>query len=238
MKPLVPYRIYPCGDHAITIELGNKVDESINQQIISLFKNISGQPINGVKDIIPAYNSLTIVFDVVKIKKTNKVDSAYGYMQQYLDLAFKNSTDDKQEKPRDVRIPVCYDVSLARDISSLATTHQISVEEVIRLHSSKKYRVYMIGFLPGFAYMGTVDEKLITPRLANPRVFVPAGSVGIAGEQTGIYPFDSPGGWQLIGQTPVKMFSVEKEIPCLLQPGDEVQFYPISISEFENYPKP
>ena len=238
MKPLVPYRIFPCGDHAITLELGNKVDESINQQIISLFNSISLKPLHGIKDIIPAYNSLTIIYDVTIIKKNNKVNIAYGYMEKYLDSAFMKSTDGEQEKPRELRFPVCYDLSLAPDISSLAAAHQITVEEVIRLHCSKKYRVYMIGFLPGFAYMGTVVEKLITPRKINPRVYVPAGSVGIAGEQTGIYPFDSPGGWQLIGQTPAKMFSVEKEIPCLLQPGDEVQFYPISISEFENYPKP
>lgn len=237
MNPLVPYRIFPCGDHAITIELGNKVTESINRQIISLFKSISLQPIQGIKDIIPAYNSLTIIYDVVIIKKNDQVNTAYGYMEKYLDSAFVKSTTANQETPKQIVIPVCYDFSLAPDINSLATLHQISVEEVIRLHSSIKYRVYMIGFLPGFAYLGTVDEKLITSRKATPRVFVPAGTVGIAGEQTGIYPFDSPGGWQLIGQTPLSMFSVEKEVPCLLQPGDEVQFYPISISEFENFKK-
>ena len=103
----------------------------------------------------------------------------------------------------------------------------------MKLHTGKTYRVFMIGFLPGFAYMGSVDERIITPRKANPRTMVPAGSVGIAGEQTGIYPFNSPGGWQLIGQTPSQMFSVDQEEPCLLQPGDAVQFYPIRLIEFE-----
>jgi inhibitor of KinA len=128
-------------------------------------------------------------------------------------------------------------LSLAPDIISLAETHELSVEEVISLHTAKIYRVYMIGFLPGFAYMGSVDEKLTTPRRMQPRTIVPAGSVGIAGEQTGIYPFDSPGGWQLIGQTPLQMFDATGATPCYLHPGDEVQFHAISIEEFKKAKK-
>jgi inhibitor of KinA len=140
-------------------------------------------------------------------------------------------------KSKSVQVPVCYAVSMAPDIESVAALHSLDVDEVIQLHTAKTYRVYMIGFLPGFAYMGSVDEKIVTPRRSQPRTQVPAGSVGIAGEQTGIYPFDSPGGWQLIGQTPLEMFNMANEMPCYLQPGDEVQFYPITMAEFEKIKK-
>jgi inhibitor of KinA len=134
-----------------------------------------------------------------------------------------------------IRIPVCYAEAYAPDLASLAALHGISSEEVIAIHSAARYRVYMIGFLPGFPYMATVDKKIQTPRLAKPRTRVSAGAVGIAGAQTGIYPSDSPGGWQLIGQTPLKLFDVAKDNPVLLQPGDEVQFYPISIEAFKTF---
>jgi inhibitor of KinA len=134
-----------------------------------------------------------------------------------------------------VRIPVCYAQQFAPDIASLAALHGISIEEVIAIHSGTNYRVYMIGFLPGFPYMAMVNKKIQTPRLPKPRARVPAGAVGIAGAQTGIYPTDSPGGWQLIGQTPLKIFDLAKDNPVLLQPGDEVQFYPVSIEEFQTF---
>jgi inhibitor of KinA len=118
------------------------------------------------------------------------------------------------------------------DIDLIAQSHGLTSSEVIALHTARIYRVYLIGFLPGFAYMGTADKRIATPRKTSPRISVPAGSVGIAGEQTGIYPFDSPGGWQLIGRTPLQLFDTNSTTPCLLQPGDEVQFYPIDISEF------
>ena len=233
MSATIPYHIYPCGDHAITIELGDKVDAAINKKVISIFRYLTEQPITGVIDIIPAYHTLTLVYDLVLLKKQNKSSSVYEMMYEQLQKAMDTVTVDYVSQSRLVKIPVCYDISLAPDIITLAESHQLSIDEVIRLHTAKTYRVYMIGFLPGFSYMGKVDEKIITPRKSKPRTLVPAGSVGIAGEQTGIYPFDSPGGWQLIGQTPVIMFDTKKETPCYVQPGDEVQFYSITLYEFE-----
>ncbi len=232
----MPYHIYPCGDHAVTIELGNKIDASINQKIIALFQYFSEQKITGVKDIIPAYHTLTLVYDLSSLKKKNPANNVYELMSDHLQKAF-NTVTVNNTITRSISIPVCYDISLAADIASLAEMHKLSIEEVITLHTNKSYRVFMIGFLPGFAYMGSVDEKINTPRRSQPRTLVPAGSVGIAGEQTGIYPFDSPGGWQLIGQTPVPMFDANKEEPCYLQPGDEVNFYAITIAEFEKLKK-
>lgn len=229
---LTPYHIYPCGDHAVTIELGDLISVDINQKVISLFHYLSENKIEGVKDLIPAYNTITVVYDTCSLKKRSPGLSVYETMSAQLQNAAALANEEVATQTKLVKIPVCYDPLLAPDIVSLAETHQLSVEEVIKLHTAKIYRVYMIGFLPGFAYMGSVDEKIITPRRQQPRTIVPAGSVGIAGEQTGIYPFDSPGGWQLIGQTPVKMFEANNTSPCYLEAGDAVQFHAISIDEF------
>ena len=229
------YQIYPCGDHAVTIALGDAIDTAINQKIISLFHLLEEQKIEGVKDIIPAYHTLTLVYDLALLKKKNPAASVYELMKAHLEKAVTVITEAPVMKPRLIEIPVCYDPLLAPDIVSLAALHQISVDEVIQLHTGKTYRVYMIGFLPGFAYMGSVDNTINTARKQQPRTKVPAGSVGIAGEQTGIYPFDSPGGWQLIGQTPLTMFDAKREEHCLLQAGDEVSFYAITIAEFTKH---
>ncbi len=227
-----PYTIYPCGDHAITIELDNRVDVEISRQVISLYQKIRSLKLPGVLDIIPAYSSVTIVYDLRLLTKQFTGASVYETMHAVLQNAANDVLSAVVAQTRLIRIPVCYDTSLAPDIVSLAALHQLTVEEVIQLHTAVTYRVYMIGFLPGFAYMGSVEERIITPRKESPRTNVPAGSVGIAGEQTGIYPFASPGGWQLIGQTPLPMFAVNQSQPCYLQPGDAVQFFSISVEEF------
>ena len=227
------YHIYPCGDQAVTIEWGDKIDSDINEQVMALFAYLKGLLLPGVKDIIPAYHSLTIVYDMLKLKKNVPYNTVYEMICAQLKNAVSFYKEPLLTNARLVSIPVCYDLSFAPDLKTLAAKHSISIEEVIKLHTGKTYRVYMIGFLPGFAYLGTVDEKIITPRKSQPRTLVPAGSVGIAGEQTGIYPFDSPGGWQLIGRTPISLFSTTNDNPCYLQPGDNIGFYAISVSEFE-----
>jgi len=232
MKMTGTYRIYPLGETAVTIELGNRIDEHTNQQVLSLFHHIKNKKIPGVTDIIPAYSSLTIVYDVIGIRQQCH-PSAYSFIKQELEAALQNCNWHSSTKTRLIEVPVCYDVSLGIDLQEMSEQKQISINEIIQLHYSKTYRVFMIGFLPGFAYMGTVDKKITTPRKQHPRVKVLAGSVGIAGEQTGIYPFDSPGGWNIIGQTPVQMFNAKREEPVLLQAGDEVKFIPITLYKFD-----
>ena len=228
------YHMYPCGDHALTIEWGNAIDVTVNKTVMALFALLKDANIIGIKDIIPAYNTVTVVYDMPFLKKQTNTTTVYEWMSSQVGKCIDDSVIDIEKAVRLVRIPVCYDLSLAPDLSFLASEHSINTDEVIKLHTGKNYRVFMIGFMPGFAYMGSVDQKIITARRSNPRTLVPAGSVGIAGEQTGIYPFDSPGGWQLIGQTPIKMFDAQNEQPCYLQPGDEVQFYSITTEEFQN----
>jgi len=235
MSTPTPHRIYPCGDHAVTIELGERIDAATNRKVISLFTYLQSLAIVGVRDIIPSYHSVTVVYDLELLAKRYPLPVFETMCNQLIQAA--DACTVAPAKSRLVQVPVCYAVSMAPDIESVAALHSLGVDEVIQLHTAKTYRVYMIGFLPGFAYMGSVDEKIITPRRSQPRIQVPKGSVGIAGEQTGIYPFDSPGGWQLIGQTPLGMFNIANEMPCYLQPGDEVQFYPITMAEFEKIKK-
>ena len=223
-------QIYPLGDSALTISFADVIDETINQQVLVLFHSLIQEKIIGATDIIPAYSSLTVIYDLIEIKKHHH--NAFDFVHQQIKNVVQKQQQHIVSKYRFIKIPVCYDAIFALDIIELAEQKNIAVDEFIRLHTQKKYRVYMIGFLPGFAYMGKVDEQIATPRKSTPRTNIVAGSVGIAGEQTGIYPFDSPGGWNIIGRTPIKMFDIKKEQPTFLQAGDEVEFVPISVEEF------
>ena len=186
----------------------------------------------GFIETVPAYASLAVFYDVAIVKKNNAAAAtAFDFVKSFTQQLIRELQDaDETTKEIIINIPVYYN---GEDLAAIAMQHQLSVQEVIRIHTAKTYRVFMIGFLPGFAYMGKVDERIATPRLAIPRTHVKPGSVGIAGFQTGIYPLASPGGWQLIGQTPLKIFDTKKESPCLLQAGDTIQFISISKTEFE-----
>jgi len=225
------YNIYPCGDHAITIELGKTIDRSANEKVMALFHQLTALDIHGVKDIIPAYTTLTVVYDIQKIKQQTEL-TAYRFMYAKT-VAALNTLTTQTIAQQCIKIPVCYDVSFGIDLPLIAQQKQISINEIIQIHTFIQYQVYMLGFLPGFAYMGIVDKRIAAPRLPQPRTTVAAGSVGIAGNQTGIYPLASPGGWKIIGRTPLTMFDANKENPCLLQPGNTVQFVSITKDEFE-----
>jgi inhibitor of KinA len=231
----VPYQIYAIGDQGITLDFGGEMSESVNIKIFQLYKLLKDWQPNAVLDIIPAYHSISLIYDLIKIKKIAGTQSAFQFLETKLKfLAAEIAEVDRVYVNRKIVIPVCYDLSLALDLSELANKHQLTQETFIEIHVKQLYRVYMIGFMPGFAYMGSVDQRIASPRKANPRTHVPAGSVGIAGSQTGIYPFDSPGGWQIIGQTPLLLFDANKDRPTFLEPGDEVRFHQISLNEFHH----
>ena len=263
--------ILPLGDAALIISWGNIIDESINKKVLDLFHKLKSLSLNGVVDIVPAYCSLTIHYDVFVLQQTKEknksvfentrdeikkiIEEDDEWMHSKLSLAGGNISQDRpavggvspatnKEEDNDgaslptgrkIKVPVCYSEKYALDMNEIVQQKKISAEEIIYLHTSKKYRVYMIGFLPGFAYMGEIDEKIAVPRKSQPRLVVEAGCVGIAGKQTGVYPLDSPGGWQIIGKTPLKLFNKEKVDPVLFKPGDEVEFYSISEDEYSNY---
>lgn len=185
----------------------------------------------GFIETVPAYNSLAVFYDVATVKKYHApVHTAFEFVKNFTEEKIKVTKVGKQNNEQLISIPVHYN---GEDLAAIANEKQLPVDEVIRIHTSMSYRVFMIGFLPGFAYMGKLDERIAVPRLSSPRTNVQAGSVGIAGFQTGIYPLQSPGGWQMIGQTPVKIFDTTKNDPCLLKAGDAVQFISITKNEFE-----
>jgi inhibitor of KinA len=230
-----PYKIFFIGDSVVTIDFGNIIDERINKKALALFNYLSRNPLQGMIEALPAYSSVSIYYDIALLrKKISSQKKVYEWIRVELEKLMRIDLTGMQIAGNFVRIPVCYENEFAPDLYWLAGQKNISPEEVVRLHTSKRYRVYMLGFLPGFAYMGEVEEKIAIPRKPQPQQ-ITAGSVGIAGKQTGIYPLNSPGGWQIIGRTPLKLFDKDKNGPCLLSAGDQVEFYLITKDEFENY---
>lgn len=235
MKNVFPaYRIFPIGDGSLTVDFGNVIDEELNKWVIRLFNELKKDPLPGMIESVPAYSSLTIYYDLFQLRKLASGDkTVYEWLAARLEEKLKQPQTFNDENPQLVKVPVCYDMAFAPDLQHVAAVNKIATEEVIRLHYSKTYRVYMLGFLPGFTYMGEVDDRIAVPRKSGPQP-VAAGSIGIAGKQTGIYPLASPGGWHIIGRTNLKLFNPGLENPTLLREGDLVQFIPISKDEFEN----
>lgn len=232
----VPYTIYPLGDTALTLDYGNVIDPAINKQVLCLFQKLKTLGLPFILDVIPAYASLTVYYDVVEVRQHLEDNAtAYKAMQVLVENTLASVMANEEALPRSIKVPVCYSSKFAPDLSGLAGAKGLTAEQVIELHTSKTYRVYMIGFMPGFPYMGEVNEEIAMPRKLQPRLQVEAGAVGIAGRQTGIYPQASPGGWQIIGRTPIALFDPHRQVPTLLKPGDEVQFYSITEDEFEHY---
>jgi inhibitor of KinA len=229
------YKIFSLGDSAATIEIGNLIDEALNLKVIAMQQWLSAHTFEGMKDVIVAYCSLTVLYNPLVVKKKYGVSStAFEFVKTKLEEVWNESVENENYNNNIIRIPVCYEGDFAADINFFSAEKKLSKEEIIKIHISKTYRVYMIGFLPGFSYMGKVDDRLIIPRKSKP-VAVAAGSVGIAGSQTGIYPLNSPGGWQIIGRTPVKLFDPFADVPVKINIGDQVQFYSITKNEFENF---
>jgi inhibitor of KinA len=224
--------IVPLGDAALVVQFANSIDDAVHAQVMQLFHQLQAAPAF-IKDVVPAYGSLTIHYDVVALH--DERTSAFENLQRFLQTLLQKSTCATPLEQRAVRIPVCFASPFAPDLEELAGQKNLSVADLVQIFITPAYTVYMIGFLPGFAYMGKVDSRIAAPRKSSPRQNVAAGSVGIAGEQTGIYPLDSPGGWNIIGRTPVPLFNKAEKDPVLLRPGDSVTFYPITENEFADY---
>ncbi|HOZ67824.1 MAG TPA: 5-oxoprolinase subunit PxpB [Chitinophagaceae bacterium] len=233
--PTLSYQLFPLGDSALTLDWGNRIDEAINLEVMARYQQFRHQQFPGFIEAVPAYSSLTVYYDPVFIRKLLPAEgTAFNYVRERITEIMAVELTYKETNSRMVRIPVCYDASLSPDLEHILEENKITVEELISLHTGRIYRVYMMGFLPGFAYMGEVDEQLAMARKLRPKS-TKAGSVGIAGRQTGIYPFTSPGGWQIIGMTPIELFNRNRKEPTLLQAGDRVQFYSIDKYEFAHY---
>lgn len=222
------YRIVQAGDSALLLEFEERIDPAVNARAIACASAIEGAGLAGVRDVVPTYRSVAIYFDPLHTDGDALVERITREAGRDDAPASVNTSP--------IPIPVCYGGDLGPDLPAVAEIAKMPVDDVVRLHVRPVYRVFMVGFVPGFAYLGIVDERLAMPRHTTPRVRVPAGSVAIAGVQTGIYPAETPGGWQLIGRTPVKPFDPSREMPFLLKAGDAVQFYPIDRQQFDKWP--
>ncbi|MBS7636317.1 5-oxoprolinase subunit PxpB [Candidatus Bathyarchaeota archaeon] len=218
-------RYLPFGDSALIVEFGDVIDLAVNNKVIALNDALSNVGIKGIEELVPTYRSLLIRYNPDKIT----------YKQLVLRVKEIEKTLEKRTikiEGRKLVVPVAYGGVYGPDLGYVAQYHGLTEEQVIKIHSGKDYRVYMIGFVAGFPYLGDVPEEIATPRLENPRLKVPAGSVGIAERQTGIYPCEAPGGWRIIGRTPIKLFDPQRQPPALLKPGDIVKFEPISEEDY------
>jgi len=208
-------RIFPLGDSALTIEFGNEISIVLNNQAVALANYFSEHSFDGLIEVVPAYASVTVFYDPQV--------TSFTTLGKLVEESVPSIASTK-ESPTLVEIPMKIGNDLSPDLTRVAEHSGLSETGVLDIFLSQSYRVYMLGFLPGFAYMGEVDERIAAPRLETPRTKVPTGSIGIAGKQTGVYPLESPGGWNLIGRTDLRMFDPTAEKPCLLNPGDEVRF--------------
>lgn len=230
--------IRPLGDSALVIQLGDGISPSIHEKVKNLSNLLEKDPFTGLIESVPSYNSLTIYYNPVSVYMSStdkKASSPYKKVSAIiLALLDKLGTSEAPEQ-RLLTIPVLYGGEFGPDLEYVASYHGLSVEKVIQIHSSNDYLVYMIGFAPGFPFMGGMDERIATPRKDSPRLAIAPGSVGIAGKQTGIYPLETPGGWQIIGRTPLDLFLPELSPPTLLQSGDKIRYVPITHEEYAAY---
>ncbi|NHM33265.1 5-oxoprolinase subunit PxpB [Neobacillus terrae] len=228
------YSLQPLGDHAVIIELGEDINLETQQNlklITSFFdKNLE----DWMVEYIPAFTTVSLFYDPVKVmNQSSKIHALpYDIVCTKLRSLLGRIHAVNEDNQRLVEIPVCYGGNLGPDLQFVAEHNGLTPEEVIHIHSSGNYIVYMIGFAPGFPYIGGMSEKIATPRRETPRLKIPPKTVGIAGQQTGVYPIETPGGWQLIGRTPVELFLPDEEPPTLLRAGDKIKFKPISYKEY------
>ena len=219
----------PAGDTGLIVEFGEGIDPRVNAKVRAVAAAVRNRMPAGVLELIPTYRSLLFIYDPGRIQPAALTD--------LIETLESGIDPDDAAGSRLVEIPVCYAGELGPDIENVCQSAGLDPERVIALHTAPEYLIYMVGFTPGFAFLGGLNEKLETPRLETPRMAVPGGSVGIANNQTGIYPITSPGGWQIIGRTPLKLFAPEREDPFLYKAGDIIKFIPISESEFNRIKK-
>ncbi len=223
MKAWPKYK--PNGDSAVLIEFENAISEQVNDKVRCMAQALKLKGKDYILELLPTYRSLCVFYNPLLIDYRQIVEEL-SEIERQLDQF-------ELEQPTIVEIPVCYDAAFGLDLSDVAKHNNLTIEQVVEIHSSVDYRIYMLGFTPGFPYLGGMDRRIATPRLAKPRLKIAAGSVGIAGEQTGVYPAESPGGWRIIGRTPLKLYDACRINPVLLKAGDYVRFCPISRRQYD-----
>jgi inhibitor of KinA len=218
-------QLSPLGDNALTLDFGNVISDELNRKVIALCQHFADNPFPGLIETVPAYASATVFYDLATVRKAFPDHAtAFNAVATFVHDIANDLSESVEIAARTIEIPVHFDQGSALDLETAASSKELSADAFLEIFLSQTYRVYMIGFLPGFAYMGEVDERIAVGRKLSPRTHVPKGSVGIAGRQTGIYPQESPGGWQIIGRTDIELFDAGRDEPCLFRAGDEVRF--------------
>lgn len=226
------------GDAALIVQLGEGISPVIHKRVRSLQLSLETQSFKGFIEAVPAYNNVTIYYNPFIVHQAYpdvKGTTSFQKVSLFIQEMVTNLTDHNQLEESIITIPVLYGGQWGPDLEDVAHHNDLTPEEVIQLHSSEDYLVYMIGFAPGFPFLGGMDKRIATPRRETPRLTIPAGSVGIAGEQTGVYPLETPGGWQIIGRTPLDLFLPKQSPPTLLQSGNKVRFVPITMEAYNTY---
>jgi inhibitor of KinA len=235
--------IFPLGDSALVVRVREQFEDAPDEtldEVLRVFQSLQREDIPGVIELAPAYTSIAVFYDPIAVLKSNgATNGVFDELAKRIRSAIIPPSRRRRRfaasKPRLIEIPVCYDPEFAFDLDRVAEHTKLSEREIVDLHSTREYRVACIGFVPGFTFLAGLPRNLATPRRDVPRKEIPAGSVGIGGAQTGIYPLRSPGGWNLIGRTPLKLFEPTRNPPTLLCPGDRVRFRTISREEFESW---
>ncbi|WP_274308200.1 5-oxoprolinase subunit PxpB [Solibacillus daqui] len=228
-------QIRPLSDSALVVQVGEGINEVTHTKVKTILNLLEKNPFNGFIEAVPAYNSVTVYYNPINVYFSNLekgVQSPYENAKTKILSLMNQSNIADTTYNRLVKIPVAYGGEMGPDLEFVASYNGLTPSEVIKIHSSAQYLVYMLGFAPGFPFMGGMDKQIATPRKESPRLAIAPGSVGIAGSQTGIYPLETPGGWQIIGRTPSRLFLPEQSPPTLLQPGDRIQFVPISLEDY------
>ncbi|CAM3914551.1 5-oxoprolinase subunit PxpB [Mesobacillus zeae] len=232
----MPHQFFPLGETAVTVQFGDRITEEQHRNILDISAYIDEFPPKWMVEYVPAFTSITFYYDPLLIfaerEEAGYFETAYETVCHWIDELISGMQGSRNKEPRMIEIPVCYGGEFGPGLDFVAKHNKLTTDEVIHYHAGGDYTVYMIGFAPGFPYIGGLNEKIAAPRLDTPSRAVPAGSVGIAGKQTGIYSIQTPGGWRIIGQTPLKLFRPQSNPPSLLRAGDRLRFKPISKEEF------
>ncbi|OZB98391.1 5-oxoprolinase subunit PxpB [Paenibacillus sp. XY044] len=226
-------KVVPLGETAVVVHLGDTISEGLHREVQALTRRIETNPFQGFVECVPAFTTVTVFYDPFELDLPPMETGRSDYVRSILEAYLADIQETPEAEPVVIEIPVCYGGEFGPDLADVASVNKLAIEDVIRIHTGQNYLVYAVGFAPGFPYLGGLDERIAAPRKQTPRLAIPAGSVGIAGTQTGIYPVETPGGWQIIGRTPLALFMPDQDPPALLRGGEYIRFRQIDAAEYE-----
>lgn len=230
---ITPIAFLPLGDSAVLIHFGEEINLSVHRQVHAVCRYIDEHPFPGFIESIPSFTTVSVYYDLLEIQKTKECSTVFDDVCMLIQDRLNKIELQEEQNPVVIEIPVCYGGEFGPDLETVASLNNLTPKQVIEVHSGQDYLIYALGFAPGFPYVGGISEQIAAPRKTTPRLKISAGSIGIAGNQTGIYPIETPGGWQIIGRTPLTLFRPEQQPPTLLEGGQYIRFKQISEAEYD-----